>query len=610
MTTLFIDTETYSDVDLRKGNVYTYTESKAFEVTLTAWRVDDGETIVSEGVPSEVIELLDDRTVIKVAHNAMFDRVALSKYSKTTGRGEYLNPRGWYCTMIAARHAGYPGKLKDAALAAGLTPKDEAGSRLIRLFALPNKEGVKNDPSAYPEDWEAFKLYAKQDVDTMCELYDAVQNLAPRQVWRDYWLDQKINDRGIPVDGVLVQAASAQAVEKSQAALAELKELTGLSNPNSIAQLLKFFKENGYKKDSLAKEHLTRLAESGRDHVLVKASELRLRTNSASVKKFDAFTRLTSKDNRLRGQFRFYGAHTGRWAGTGVQLQNLPSALPADPNEIGPDKCLEALAKSVKAGEVVNHLDDLKPLIRGSIRSRNFCVVDFSAIEARVLAWLAEEEWALQAFRDGEDLYVSTAKRMGPQYGRKEGKVATLALGYGGGVKALQAMGGDAIGDEKAQQAVVTAWRGANPHIKQFWSNLERAFQGSGQVGLINIESDGPGHRRVILPSGRDLNYRRVGRSADGLHYIGIQKEKKKLWGGILTENVVQAVARDILAEAMYNLHMEGYKIVGHVHDEVIIEAPKGELEKVTEIMTRLPSWASGLPLGAEGYTCSRYRKD
>lgn len=608
MTTLYIDIETYATTDIKRG-VYRYSEDPEFLVLMAAWAIDDDPTQVAIGHEeiASIPHLLDgSNVVVRVAHNAQFERVCLSRLASLPV-GSYLPPEAWEDTMALMAEWGYPQSLEDGAKALGAEPKDGAGKDLIRWFCQPARNGKRRLPEDHPEKWAAFVEYCRQDVDTMRDMHKRL--LAKHGAWpteqeRQVWIaDQKVNDRGITVDLELAAHAVEAASANTEEAKAEARAITGVENPNSPAQLLAWFGglvpdlKAGTVRDALARDDLT----ADQRRVL----ELRQGMALTAHKKFQVALDAASPDGRLRGGFRFFGAHTGRWAGRGLQFQNMPRA--GFSSEVEQDAALLDLRLGLGADP-----HTLKALVRPMLMGP-FTVCDYSAIEARVVAWLAGEEWALEAFANGRDIYVETANRMGGGMGRKEGKVAVLALGYNGGVGSLQAMGGAALGDETVLQRIVDQWRAANRNIVRLWGRVERAFYYGGQAGEhIRVEASGS-DRLVRLPSGRAVVYHQVRASRDGR--LSFQDPRQRwrtdTYGGRLVENITQAVARDVLGAALVRLDEEGHQVVGHVHDEVIVEAAPGStVQAVHDVMVRPLDWSEGLPLEAAGYVCNRYRKD
>ena len=639
-----LDLETYSSVPLPKCGVYRYCDAPDFEILLFSYAFDDEpiQTIdLASGdvLPQEVISALEDPNIIKVAYNAQFERVCLSRYL-----GHWLDPHQWRCTMVMAAYLTLPGRLADAAVALGTTEKKmEEGKDLIRYFSVPckptktNGGRMRNLPADAPEKWAVYRQYNAQDVETERAIRKALEKYPlPEQEWELYALDQQINDRGVRVDKKLVKNAIAVDAVFAQAAYQRAKELTGLENPGSVNQLKAWLADQDMPMESLAKKIVQEKA-AQTDGIVAELLNLRLELSKTSVKKYEAMARCVCRDGRVHGLLQFYGANrTGRWAGRLVQAQNLPQ------NHL-PD--LELARKIVKTGdeELLDALfasvpGTLSELIRTAFIPKDGCrflVSDFSAIEARVLAWLANEEWVLEEFRGKGKIYEATASRMfhipqesivkgNPNYEyRQKGKQATLSCGYGGGVGALKAMGAKMPEDE--MQPLVDAWRTANPNIVAFWSALDRAARTvirkktSARVGKVTLywQDD---KMFMRLPSGRNLCYQsphftenRFGNDAIGYYAPNAagQMVVQETFGGKLAENATQAIARDILAHALLTLEKNGYPVIFHVHDEAVIEMPigQGSLEEACRLMAIAPDWAENLPLRADGYECAYYQK-
>ena len=640
-----LDLETYSSAPLPRCGVYRYCDAPDFEILLFSYAFDDEpvQTIdlaSGEALPPEVISALEDPNIIKVAYNAQFERVCLSRYL-----GHWLDPHQWRCTMVMAAYLTLPGRLADAAVALGTTEKKmEEGKDLIRYFSVPckptktNGGRTRNLPADAPEKWAVYRQYNAQDVETERAIRKALEKYPlPEQEWELYALDQQINDRGVRVDKKLVKNAIAVDAVFAQAAYQRAKELTGLENPGSVNQLKAWLADQDMPMESLAKKIVKEKA-AQTDGIVAELLNLRLELSKTSVKKYEAMARCVCRDGRVHGLLQFYGANrTGRWAGRLVQVQNLPQ------NHL-PD--LELAREIVKTcdEELLNTLfasvpGTLSELIRTAFIPRDGCrflVADFSAIEARVLAWLANEEWVLEEFRGKGKIYEATASRMfhipqesivkgNPNYEyRQKGKQATLSCGYGGGVGALKAMG--AKMPEEEMQPLVDAWRAANPNIVAFWSALDRAARTvirrktSARVGKVTLywQDD---KMFIRLPSGRNLCYQsphftmnRFGSDAIGYYAPNAagQMTVQETFGGKLAENATQAIARDILAHALLTLEKNGYPVIFHVHDEAVIEMPigQGSLEEACRLMAIAPDWAKDLPLRADGYECAYYRKD
>lgn len=621
---LFIDIETYSDVDLKKNSVYRYTESPVFEIMMAAWAEDDGPVQLALGAEeiAAIPGLFDDR-VEKVAHNAAFERVCFSVLSRAVLAGElgfsarealrrfgYLDPEQWTDTAALAAEWGYPRKLEHLAAVLGGEQKDTAGTHLINFFCKPDRNGNRRRPEDHPEKWQQFKDYCVQDVETLRDVRRKMGGWPTETERAVYMADQRINDRGIPVDVELAAHAVDMAAVNAVGQKAEVIELTGVENPNSNPQMLGWLQEQGVAVANLQAATVEALLAGELDPTVRRVLELRQELALVASKKFSAAISRTSSDGRLRGAFQFAGAHTGRWAGRGVQLQNLPREKL--------DTELDTLAAilDLKLGFDTD-ARTLKALVRAMFTGP-FTVVDYAAIEARVVAWLAGEQWALDAFALGRDIYVETAERMGGLT-RSEGKVAVLALGYNGGVNSLRVMG--AQGSDEKLQFLVTQWREANPAIVNLWREMGDSFRFGGPVGEhLYIEKDGA-DRLVRLPSGRAVVYR--GLKARWVHKWGKRVQvisfastkapglREDTYGGKLTENITQAVARDVLADALLRLEARGYEAVGHVHDEILVlGADASSVERVKAVMVEPSPWAAGLPIAAEGFTCARYRKD
>lgn len=646
---LSIDLETYSDVDLPNCGVYRYVEGD-FHILLFAYAFDDDETkcvdmACGEQLPAEVIDALQDDGIIKSAWNAQFERTCLSKYL-----GTQLSPDGWQCTMVWAASLSLPLKLATAAQALKTAQqKDAVGERLIRYFSLPckptkaNGGRTRNLPEHAPEDWKLFKSYCIQDVETERDIRRRLEKfpLMPQE-WDFYHMDQRINDRGILIDKELVQQAIICNMAMSEEMTKRAYALTGLENPNSVSQLKGWLEERGIEVDSLGKKNvaslITDLDKHSADGEALDMMKLRLQMAKSSVKKYQAAERYICQDGRAHGLFQFSGANrTQRWAGRGIQLQNLPQ------NHIA---TLDEARELVKMGcfDMIEALygntpDILSQLIRTMLIPKDGCefiVADFSAIEARVLAWLAGEQWRLDAFVRGEDIYCASASQMFGvpvvKHGingelRQKGKVAELACGYGGGAGALISMGALDMGlKEDELPDIISSWRDANPEIVKFWYAVEKAAietvkdHADRTVGRIGFQFSA-NTLWIVLPSGRRLAYikpklqpNRFGRMALTFEGLGANNKwtRGETYSGKLTENITQATARDLLAEAMRRMELAGLGIVGHVHDEVILEVPKGQytVDDVCNIMNRNPAWADGLPLSSAGYTGNYYFKD
>ena len=642
MRNLSIDIETYSDVDLSKCGVYKYASSSAFEVLLFGYAADGGDVRVvdlacGEQIPEEVISALSDTSVTKWAFNAMFERVCLSNFL-----GEWLEPEGWHCTMVWSATLGLPLSLESAGAALGLEKqKLTEGKDLIRYFCVPckptkaNGGRMRNRPEHDPEKWERFKAYNLRDVETEMLIQKRLSNFpVPDAIWEEYHLDQEINDRGIGVDMELVRQAIAMDARSRERLMDALQELTGLENPNSVQQMKQWLADHGLETDTLGKKAVAELVKTAPEP-LREVLSLRQQLAKSSVKKYTAMENAVCADSRAHGMFQFYGANrTGRFSGRLIQLQNLPQNHMSD---LAQARALvrggnyEAL--SMLYGDIP---DTLSQLIRTAFvpqDGRKFIIADFSAIEARVIAWFAGERWRLKVFEDGGDIYCASASQMFhvpvEKHGvngdlRQKGKIAELALGYGGSVGALKSMGALEMGlAEEELQPLVDAWRGSNPMITQFWWDVDRAVK---DCIRQRVPTETHGLRFdyrsamifITLPSGRRLAYvkPRIGENQFGgesVTYMGVGGTKKwerlESYGPKFVENIVQGTARDILCYAMQTL--KNCSIVAHVHDEIIIEADRRmSLSAVCEQMGRTPPWAKGLKLRADGYECEFYQKD
>lgn len=662
MKTISIDIETYSDVNLAKCGVYKYAESPDFEILLFGYAVDGREVKVvdlaqGETLPEEILEALTDDSIIKWAFNANFERVCLSRYLTDLGRSldpfhdhhplsqecaRFLNPAGWKCSMVWSAYMGLPLSLEGVGAVLNLdNQKMKEGRDLIRYFCVPCKETktnggrTRNLPQHAPDKWNLFKSYNKRDVEVEMAIQERLQKYpVPDTVWEEYHQDQEINDRGIAIDLELARQAVAMDAKSRESLMAALKEKTGLENPNSVLQMLGWLEARGLKSDSLGKKQVKEMLKTAQEP-LRSVLQLRQKLAKSSVKKYQAMEMTACQDGRARGMFQFYGANrTGRFAGRHIQLQNLPQNHLPDLSEVrelvrqGNYEALELLYDSVP--------DVLSQLIRTAFVPREgmkFVVSDFSAIEARVISWMAGEKWKSAAFAAGKDIYCSTASQMFGvpvvKHGingelRQKGKIAELACGYGGSVGALKAMGALDMGiPEEELSSLVQSWRSANPHIVDFWWQVDGAVKTAIKqripVWVNNIRFlCQSGMLFIELPSGRQLSYvkPRIGENKFGgesVTYEGIGATKKwerlESYGPKFVENIVQGTARDILCYAMQTLRC--CAIVGHVHDELIIECEKNvNVDAICEQMSRTPPWAEGLILRADGYECQFYQKD
>ena len=595
---LWLDLETYSATNLKAAGVYRYVQDPGFEILMCAW-TRDGETYtlaVGEDEIREIPGLWGDTIV---AHNAGFERVCLSTLQ---GDG-YHDPLRYIDTAAIAAANGLPRGLDKLAKALGVEAKDSAGTRLINTFSKHNR-GKRIMPEDKPDAWEQFKDYCVQDVRVLFQCDQQMLDLRTPAEKALFHVDQRINDRGIRIDTELAALAVTQADVNTDRQREEVTLLTGVANPGSVQQLLAWFEEDEYPLPDMTKETVEEHLRLVEDPVQRRVLELRQDLALAANKKYVSALASVCRDGRIRGTLKYHGAHTGRWSGQGVQLQNLPSVSFTD-DEGGWDGAAEQVALDRLFAE--EHVDahTLKKLVRPMFVGP-FTVADYNAIEARVLAWLAGEAWALRAFREGRDLYVETARRLGAQYTRKHGKVAVLALGYQGAVNSLRVMGAE--GSDKELVTLVKAWRKANPNIVRFWYGLEDVFWDGGKIGrYVQVEDNGP-DRHLILPSKRRLIYRSVKRSRDGkISFQDPRGFRQETYGGRLTENVTQATARDLLAEALIRMDEAGIPVVAHVHDEIVAETEDSKL--VVKLMIENPHWATSLPIGAEGFVTERYRK-
>lgn len=642
---LHLDLETYSSVSLQKCGVYKYAQSPDFEILLFGYSAD-GRPVTTvdlaggEKLPAEVLDALTDDGVVKWAHNAQFERVCLSRYLGLP-QGEYLDPEAWRCSMVWAAYMGLPLSLEGVGTMLGLEKqKLTEGKDLIRYFSVPcsptksNGGRTRNLPEHAPEKWARYKAYNVRDVETEMEIREKLAKFpVPEEIWDEYHLDQEINDRGIRVDIPFVkQALAIDEISRSRLT-EEMKKLTDLDNPNSVAQMKSWLADNGLVTDTLGKKTVAALISETEGDV-AEALSLRLQLAKSSVKKYQAMENAACADDRCRGMFQFYGANrTGRFAGRLVQLQNLPQNHMDDLAEAralvrnGDMDALDMLYDDVP--------DTLSQLIRTAFipaEGKKFFVADFSAIEARVIAWFAGEGWRTQVFKDGGDIYCASASQMFKvpveKHGvnghlRQKGKIAELALGYGGSVGALKSMGVLDMGlEEEELQPLVDAWRQANPHIVRFWWDVDAAVKRVVKERRPEMVRGVKFYYRsgmlfIRLPSGRTLSYvkPRMGENRFGgesVTYEGAGGTKKweriESYGPKFVENIVQATARDILLYAMKTLRC--CSIVAHVHDEIIIEGdPRMSLDAVCEQMGRVPPWADGLVLRADGYICDFYFK-
>ena len=646
MKSIAWDLETYSSVDLAKCGVYRYCESEDFEILLAAYSIDGGAVQVTdlacgEKLPQEILDALEDETVEKWSYNSQFERICLSRLLGYPA-GDYLAPESWRCSMVWASTLGLPRSLESVGVVLGLEKqKLTEGKDLIRYFCVPcrptkaNGGRMRNLPEHDPEKWERFKAYNLRDVETEMQIQKRLSHFpVPDAIWEEYHLDQEINDRGIGVDMELVRQAIAMDARSRERLTAAMRELTELENPNSVQQMKQWLADHGLETDTLGKKAVAELLKTA-PGPLREVLSLRQQLAKSSVKKYTAMENAVCADSRAHGMFQFYGANrTGRFSGRLIQLQNLYKNTMPD---------LAQARALVRSGnyEALSLLyedipDTLSQLIRTAFvpqDGRKLIVADFSAIEARVLAWFAGEKWVLEVFEKGGDIYCETAARMFhcrvEKHGenaelRQKGKQATLSCGYGGSVGALKAMGALEAGmTEEELQPLVDSWREANPNIVRFWWDVDRAVKDCIRQ-RVPTETHGlhfdyrSAMLFITLPSGRRLAYvkPRIGENQFGgesVTYMGVGGTKKwerlESYGPKFVENIVQGTARDILCYAMQTL--KNCSIVAHVHDEIIIEADRRmSVAAVCEQMGRTPPWAKGLKLRADGYECEFYQKD
>ena len=646
MRHLHIDIETFSSASLQKGGVYRYVESPDFQILLFGYSMDGSPVSVvdlasGEVIPDEVLDALTDPSVTKWAHNALFERVCLSRFLGLPV-GEYLNPSQWKCSMIWSAYMGLPLSLEGSGAVLGLEKQKLAeGKDLVRYFCLPcaptktNGGRTRNLPCHAPEKWERFKAYNIRDVEAEMQIQEKLERFpVPDEIWDEYHLDQEINDRGIMVDMQFVRHAIAIDGITKERLTGTMKDITELENPNSVVQMKSWLSNKGIEAEKLGKKDVKAMLKEV-DGEVEEALSLRLKLAKSSVKKYAAMENAVCSDGRLRGCFQFYGANrTGRFAGRLVQLQNLPQNHMSDLAEA------RALVGSGDVQSLDLLYDDIPDVLSQLIRTafipaegKRFYVADFSAIEARVIAWFAGENWRTKVFVEGGDIYCASASRMFKvpveKHGvnshlRQKGKIAELALGYGGSVGALVTMGALDYGVEEGElQPLVDAWRQANPNIVRFWWSVDAAVKKA--VGdKTTVELKGirftcrSGMLFITLPSGRVLSYvkPRLGENRFGgqsVTYEGVGTSKKwervESYGPKFVENIVQATSRDLLMHAMKNLR--DMRIVGHVHDEIIIEGDLDvSLDRICSVMGSVPLWAEGLILRADGYVCDFYKKD
>ena len=636
MESISLDIETYSSVDLSKSGVYKYAESKDFDIILFAYSVDYGEIKVidltkGEEIPQDIKLALKDIHVKKWAFNANFERVCLSKYLR-----EDLSPVGWRCSMVLSAYVGLPLSLEAVGSVLNLPyQKLKEGKSLIKYFCCPNKENKRNLPTNDKLKWEIFKEYNKRDVLVEMEIQKRLKKYnLPDSEWENYYLDQIINDRGIMIDKDFVREALICDEKYKKNVKEKLKNLTQIENPHSIVEMKNYLKKQNLSLLSLDKKYLREVLPNLNEDVK-EVLKLRQELCKSSVKKYVAMENVMGKDKRARGLIQFYGTKTGRYAGRLIQVQNLPKNYLSD---------LEVARDLVKCGhgENLDFLYDsvedvLSQLIRTAFIPKEGCefiVADFSAIEARVLSWLSKEKWRMEVFEKGGDIYCESASKMFKvkvekngenSHLRDKGKIAELALGYGGSVGALKAMGATSFLKEEELQSLVNAWRNANPHITYLWYEVDKIIKkviiNKVSMKLYNLQFIYENNMLfILLPSKRKLCYRNPKIATNKFNkssivYEGVNSNKKwaqiESYGAKFVENIVQAIARDLLCEAIKNLHNKNFRVVLHVHDEVVVEIEKNKssVEEICNLMTISPSWAKDLSLKAEGYKCEFYRK-
>lgn len=644
MKQISIDIETYSSTNLNQTGVYRYANSQDFELLLFGYATDFGPVKVvdltqGEKIPTKIIKALDDPTIIKSAFNAQFERVCLSRFV-----GHRLKPVGWHCSRVWSATLGLPLSLRDVGTVLGLPrQKITAGKELVRYFCTPckptksNQNRTRNFPYHAPDKWQQFKQYNQRDVEVEMEITQKLEHFpVPQNEWENYWMDQDINDRGIQIDQQLVNNAIKCQKNFHDQYLQVSQKLTGLANPNSPLQLKNWLNQRGVNADSLSKATVAQLLQTttGTVHQVL---ELRQLLSKSSVKKYQAMQKAMCQDGRVHGLLQFYGANrTGRWAGRLVQVQNLPrNSMPdlEEARELVKQANVPALAMLYDSVP-----DVLSQLIRTAFipsKNHHFYVADFSAVEARVIAWLSNEKWRQESFAKNEDIYCASASQMFGvpvvKHGingelRQNGKIAELALGYGGSIGALKAMGATKLGlTDDELPPLVQMWRNASPHIVQFWWDVDKAAKECIKTHLPQTTHEmkfiyRSGCMFLRLRSGRYLCYpqpkigiNRFG--SESITFMGINTVKKwdriETYGAKLVENIVQATSRDLLAEAMRRLEATGNTVVMHIHDEAVIDAPfNRSLDTMVQLMTKVPDWANGLILNAAGFVSDFYKKD
>jgi len=636
---LHLDYETYSSLDITKCGVYRYCESEDFEILLMSYSVDGGEVKIAdlangEKIPTDVLSALRDDNMLKFAHNAQFERICTSRFLGLPLE-TYLSPKSWRCSMVWCAYLGLPLSLENAGAVLGLEKQKLAeGKDLIRHFCTPPRYVPQLNITGADDKWERFKKYCVRDTEVETKITERLSKFPlPDWLWEEFVRDQEMNDRGVLIDAELARQAVKADETVSEKLLGEMRRLTKCKNPKSVAQLKEWFIKNGVDIDSLGKKDIELVKSEISDKTALRVLELRELTAKSSIKKYSAMLEYACADNRARGCFQFYGAATGRESGRGIQMQNLYR------NETPYLSEIRSLVKSGAADSIpllydISVPQALAELCRTALIPKEGCrfyAADFSAIEARVVAWFAKEEWVLNEFRGAGKIYEAAAASM---YGvpkesidkhsplRQRGKQAVLACGYSGGVGAMRNMG--AVGTDKELKEIVDRWRAANPNIVKLWYALEKAALTAVREKTI-AETHGVkfslenGVLFMGLPSGRRLAYckpsikdNKFGRSAVFYYGVGGNRKWQELqtYGGLWTENLVQATARDLLFYSLKTLDEHGFKVVGHVHDEVIIEAMVGaDISEIIRLMCKLPDWAEGLPLTADGEEMEFYHK-
>ena len=641
-TELHLDIETYSTVDLKKNTVYRYVEDEHWMILICSWCIGQGDIHTAYG-HEEIsgIPGLFDPAVKKIAHNSDFERINFSAL-KGLPVGTYIAPEEYIDTAVLASLWGYPRSLKGFCKVVGGEAKDEAGGRLINMFSVPNRKGGRTLPEERPADWDAYVEYNRQDVISMRDnIYRLGKGFPSAEEYEAWITATRINDRGIKIDTALAGAAHRQYEANKKKDLARVKEITGLDNPNSVQQFKGWLADQGFEMESIDKAHVAELLEREDlpDEVREAVERKQLAALSAATK-YDIAQGSTNSDGRLRGTIKYSNANTGRMTGVTLSPHNLPRDHFTDAEGEHDTEAEQAAIDKLLAGVHVGS-EDLKKLVRPLLMGP-FTVSDYSAIEARLTAWAAGEDSVLESFRNGEDIYVATAERMGGAkagFDRQRGKSATLGCGFGGGAGALLNLGGAKIypkgtPDEviwKGLTSLVETWRVAHPHIVSWWKQVHTAFDRGGPASQripVDVEIVG-NDRYVWLPSGRALVYHNCkreyvqpkDRNGKPLPYrhrawvcdavVGNGTQRRIVGGPTQVENIIQAIGRDLLTHALVNVERAGFRTVTHVHDEIVTETTGGlTVERLSSLMCDLPDWAAGLPVEAAGYTTQRYRKD